>query len=96
MATQLTLPERLDGPAAQKLTSALAEASGSPLCLNGAEVIFGGALGLQFLVAAHRQWQKDQNDFEVAAASEALMESCRILGVEPGDIGIGEKTGTPT
>jgi len=93
MNKPLKLPSRMDGPAAEKLAPELAKLSGKPVSLDGAEVTFGGALGLQFLVAARRKWQQDDSEFTIENPSDALTDSCRILGIGPDEIGISTAAG---
>jgi len=93
MKKPLKLPARLDGPAAAKLASKLVKLSGKPVCLNGAEVTFGGALGLQLLVAARRKWCQDDSEFMIENPSVALVDSCRILGIGSEEIGISKAAG---
>lgn len=93
MNKPLNLPSRLDGPSAEQLAPKLAEITGKPLVLNGADVTFGGALGLQFLVSARRRWHQDDVEFEITNASDALRDSCRTLGIDPEEIGVFEIAG---
>ncbi len=93
MKKPLKLPPRLDGPAAGKLAPELVKLSGKPVRLDGAEVTFGGALGLQFLVAVQRKWRLDNSEFMIENPSAALADSCRILGIDPVEIGISEVVG---
>jgi len=90
MKKPLKLPSRLDGPSAGKLALELAKISGKPVRLDGADVTFCGALGLQFLVSARRKWGQDASAFTIETPSAALADSCRILGIDPEEIGISE------
>ncbi len=93
MKKPLKLPSRLDGPGVGKLAPKLVKLFGKPVRLDGAEVTFGGALGLQFLVAAQRKWRLDDSEFMIENPSAELADSCRILGIDPGEIGISEAAG---
>ena len=54
-----------------------------------------GALTLQLLLSARRQWQADGHPFEMDAPSQDMTDACRLLGVSPEDIGILHETGEP-
>lgn len=87
MSKDLKLPERLDNATAANLADELSRLRGEPATLDGSAVTFGGALGLQVLVAANRQWQADGLGFAVTLTSDALHNACRILGIAPEEIG---------
>ena len=90
MSNDLKLPERLDTASARQLAGALARLRGQPVGLDGGAVVFGGALGLQVLVAASRQWRDDCQPFRVAPVSDGLQGACRTLGIDPQEIGAGD------
>jgi len=91
MNAPLILPPRLDSAATTRLAETLRAAAGKPLTMDGSGVVFGGALGLQALAAARRDWAAAGLEFRLKEPSGALEEACRILGIVPEDIGI---TGT--
>ncbi len=88
MDNSLKLPPRLDRQIVRDLAPDLLARRGAPLSLDASEVAFGGALGVQLLVAAQRQWQADGQPFTLVAASDALQEACVQLGVPIGLIGL--------
>ncbi|MGR3802769.1 STAS domain-containing protein [Marinibacterium profundimaris] len=95
MSSTLTLAPRLDSPAADALARELAEARGAAIRLDAGAVTFCGALTLQLLLSARRQWQADGHPFEMDAPSQDMTDACRLLGVSPEDIGILHETGEP-
>lgn len=88
MDEKLLLPARFDSAAAQSVTEALMARRGRPLTVDAGQVEFAGALGLQALIAASRDWAAEDIPFEVTQASAALCEACRTLGVPLSGIGI--------
>ncbi|MWD26484.1 STAS domain-containing protein [Aquicoccus sp. SCR17] len=90
MDQNLKLSTRLDGPAAGSLAGELTALRGGPLTLEAGGVDFIGALSLQVLVAAHRQWKADEQLFRIDAPSDAFLEGCRLLGIPSEEIGLGE------
>ena len=93
MSASLTLAPRLDSPAAEGLAKDLVAARGAGILINAEGVIFCGALAMQLLLSARRQWQEDGHPFEIEKPSQDLTEACRLLGVTPNDVGIEQKTG---
>ena len=93
MSTSLTLVPRLDSPAADALARDLKAARGAPSQINAQAVTFCGALSMQLLMAARRQWSEDGAAFQIDEPSKDLLEACRLLGIPQTDIGIEEVTG---
>lgn len=87
MSNDPKLPKRLDTASARQLAETLQGLRGQPATIDGSAVQFGGALGLQVLVAANHQWQADGQPFRIAPLSGALHSACRVLGIEPAEIG---------
>ncbi len=87
MVQKYALPDRLDTASAPGLADALRGRMGEVLTLDGAAVRNVGALGLQVLVAANRQWREDGNELCLENPSDALIEGCIWLGISPADIG---------
>ncbi len=80
-AVQISLPETLDMRAAQPLRDQLIAARGAPAELDGSGVRRLGALGLQVLLAAERQWQADGHALRLVEPSPDLLAGLKLLGV---------------
>lgn len=93
MDEMLTLPTRLDSAAVPAVATAIQAKSGHPLTIDAGQVEFAGALGMQMLVAANRQWREAGLSFQVTGAEPVLFELCRALGVEPDEIGAADAGG---
>lgn len=87
MTQTYILPDRLDTTAANGLAEALRARMHAPIIVDGAAVEKIGALALQVLVAAARDWREDTIDFTLDRPSDALLSTCRTLGIAPADIG---------
>lgn len=90
MKGSLRLAACLDTLATEHLASELAPQRGHSLTLHAGQVKFIGALALQLLIAAHRQWQADGKPFRIAAPSEAFLEGVALLGSNATELGIDE------
>ena len=95
MSTTLTLVQRLDSSAAETLAQNLKSKSGKSVKIDASEVKFCGALALQILLSAHRQWQADKQSFEIDKPSQDMLEACRLMGVGPDEIGFTQEMGVP-
>jgi chemotaxis protein CheX len=78
---QIVLPETLDMRSAQSLRDQLTAARGAPADLDGSGVRRLGALGLQLLLSAERQWRADGHDFRLVDPSPDLRAGLKLLGV---------------
>ncbi|MDM8165065.1 STAS domain-containing protein [Roseovarius sp.] len=87
MNEKLLLPARLDSAAVRALAQAIQARRGHPLTIDAQQVELAGALGLQLLVAAHRQWQEAGIAFRLTGAEHGLLDMCQTLGVPPREIG---------
>jgi len=90
MKGSLSLAACLDTLATEHLASELAPQRGHSLTLHAGQVTFVGALALQLLIAAHRQWQADGKPFRIAAPSAAFLEGVVLLGSNATELGIDE------
>lgn len=95
MAEIYALAAHLDSAAAPGLCTELLSRRGKDLVVEGEAVTHAGALGLQVLVAAQRQWIADGADFQLINASAPLMASCAALGIPTNTIGI-QPAGVPS
>ena len=89
MSGTLTLPARMDLPAAVRLVSELREIDG-PICVDGRDVTHLGALGLQAMVAASRAANGRGDTFEIKNPSEKMIEHMLFMGVSPAEITEGK------
>lgn len=78
---RVTLPESLDLRAAQPLRDQLLATRGASVELDGSGVRRLGALGLQVLLAAERQWQADGQSLRLVDPSPDLLAGLKLLGV---------------
>jgi len=81
------LPDRMDSQAIPGLVEDILSRRGAALEVDGAAVRFAGALGVQMLVSALRQWQADEQGYALRACSDNLKEACTELGVPLPEIG---------
>lgn len=80
MSSPLLLPERLDRDAARDLHAELMQRRGADLIIDGSSVRAAGALAVQVLVAATRDWSAKDQTLTVAA-SPLMREDLARLGV---------------
>ncbi len=88
MDDRLSLPARFDNAAVPAVLDALLQRRNKPVDIDAGGVKFAGTLAIQLLVAAVRQWRADDIPFRVVSPGQALLESARVLGVDPVEIGI--------
>ncbi|WP_068115186.1 STAS domain-containing protein [Tropicimonas marinistellae] len=86
MTARLSLPARLDLPAAAPLAQELLSLRGSPVTLCGDEVSLLGTPCLQVLVSARRSWDADGFSLTLTDPSPALTEQLAVLGFTPADL----------
>ena len=77
------LPDRLDSSAATGLMQALLDRRGQPLVLDASKVDLIGALALEVIISAGKQWSDDGHSLTVSAASDRFRASCDALGLDP-------------
>ncbi|MCR9124906.1 MAG: STAS domain-containing protein [Rhodobacteraceae bacterium] len=78
---RLDLPARLDSNAAEELASILQGLRHRPLVLDARAVDQAGALCLQLLVSAQRQWQADGETLSIESPSTRLTGTLGLLGL---------------
>jgi len=88
MKGSLTLAACLDSLATERLASELTSQRGHSLTLNAGQVTFVGALALQLLFAARRQWKTDGKPLEITDPSEAFLEGIASLGGSASELGL--------
>ena len=77
------LPDRLDSSAASALRTDLLGRRGRALILDASGVEMMGALSLEVIIAAGRQWDADGHDLQVQAGSGRYVVCCQVLGIDP-------------
>lgn len=93
MNERISLPARFDGASVEVFTRALAERSARPLTIEAQAVSYAGALGVQALIAAWRQWRADGVAFRVEGMNDGLHDICRVLGIDPREFGAADDMG---
>lgn len=79
----LKLPEHLDVAGARSVHEDLLGLRGRAVSIDAEAVRKAGALGLEVLLSAARQWREDGLPFRVAPTSEAFRAACTGLGLDP-------------
>ncbi|MEJ6395426.1 STAS domain-containing protein [Gymnodinialimonas sp. 2305UL16-5] len=87
MTHTYALPQHLDSAAAPPLAFDLLSLRGKSIAVDGSQVDFAGALGLQVLISAKAQWAEDGIEYALTPVSAALDKACNGLGVAPHQIG---------
>ncbi len=87
---RLFLPEHFDGTTASQVAAELLKRRGQPIELNGGRVKTAGALGLQVLASATKQWRQDDYAFRVVEVSGELIRAGEVLGLAHGDLGFAD------
>jgi chemotaxis protein CheX len=75
----MELPSALESRAAAPLLAALNEVHGRPLTLDASGVERVGALCLQVLLAAQREWHANDIPFVIDRPSEAFTDAIRLM-----------------
>jgi len=83
---EITLVPRLDSLAAKALAEEMLAMRGAPLTIDAGEVEFAGALGLQVLVSAARQWQADGFHLKLGPVSPSFTTCCEDQGLTASDM----------
>lgn len=82
----LKLPETLDAAHARVLFEDLTKRRGRALTLDASAVNRISALAFEVVIAAERQWAKDEQPFEWSAVSPAMSDAWAALGLPAGQI----------
>lgn len=86
----LKLPQTLDVAAVRAVREHLLGRRGTTTTVDASEVERIGALGIELLIAAQRQWQKDERVLQLVGPSDAVMDALRDLGLDPETLDIRE------
>lgn len=81
MSKHLTLPSRLDTSAAPPLAQVLMANRGQTLTLDASEVEVIGALSLEVMIAAGRQWAIDGHHLALGQMSDRYLAACDAVGL---------------
>jgi|AACY02.3.fsa_nt_gi Anti-anti-sigma regulatory factor (antagonist of anti-sigma factor) len=79
----LKLPETMDVARARSLFDELFRRRGTPLTIDASQVEKASALAVEVMVAGARQWRSDDVSFTIAPISDAMLETCGGLGLDP-------------
>ena len=82
MTAPIRLEPNLDIRAAAPLRDALLSRVGTPVTLDAADVARLGALCLQVLLAAERDWSEREVPFTIRDPSTAFTETLRLFGAQ--------------
>tara|TARA_R110002020_G_scaffold77347_15_gene195264 strand:+ start:3851 stop:4225 length:375 start_codon:yes stop_codon:yes gene_type:complete len=77
----IRLPELVDFTVCEDLAARIGAARHSALEVDAEKVTFLGTLGLQLLLSAHAQWQRDKAEFTVSNPSSGFLDGLKELGV---------------
>ena len=83
MTECLMLPVRLDSSGARSLMDMILARRGAALTLDASQVDVIGALAVEVLVAAGRQWQADGHTLAIANPSDRYAAACKTMGLSP-------------
>ncbi|MDV7269780.1 STAS domain-containing protein [Thioclava sp. A2] len=86
----LTLAAKLDLSHVAELTSSIRANSGQDLAIDASRVTHLGALALQVLVSAARNWGEAGFDLIISPRSDSFDEALTVFGVSLTDVQSGE------
>jgi len=81
----IRLPELVDFTVCEDLAARIGAARHAELEVDASKVGFLGTLGLQLLLSAQSQWQRDKAAFSVTNPSSGFLDGLKELGV-PGSV----------
>lgn len=81
MSEVFALPSRLDSSGALPLMQGLLARRGQSLTLDASGVDLVGALALEVIIAAGRQWAADQQELVIAGPSDRFAAACDAMGL---------------
>ncbi|TJZ90344.1 STAS domain-containing protein [Paracoccus gahaiensis] len=88
----LPLPGTLDRKATSELARSLLELRGSHAALDGAGVERLGALAVEALISARKQWQVDGRELRITNPSPAFLAALEALGADLDMLQTGPQT----
>ena len=78
----LGFEERLDVAAVRAVQKDLLDRRGTATTIDVSDVERIGALGIELLIAAHRQWRQDGQDLQIAGVSATVTDAFGDLGLD--------------
>lgn len=81
MTELIKLPGRLDSSGAPSLVETLLAHRGGPLTIDASGVEVIGALAMEVLIAAGRQWDADGQTLTIADPSDRYLSACETMGL---------------
>lgn len=78
----LKLPQTLDVAAVRAVREDLLTRRGTATTMDASDIERIGALGVELLIAAQRQWQKDDSVLQLVGLSEAVTDAFTDLGLD--------------
>jgi chemotaxis protein CheX len=78
----LKLPQTLDVAAVRAVREDLLARRGTATTMDASDIERIGALGVELLIAAQRQWQKDDSVLQLVGLSEAVTDAFTDLGLD--------------
>jgi chemotaxis protein CheX len=83
----LKLPQTLDVAAVRAVREDLLTRRGTATTMDASDIERIGALGVELLIAAQRQWQKDDSVLQLVGLSEAVTDAFTDLGLDAAVLG---------
>ncbi|MBM7067813.1 STAS domain-containing protein [Actibacterium sp. 188UL27-1] len=83
MTQTVTLPARLDFPAAGKLAETFMGLRGQDVSVSADDVSLLGTNCLQVLMSAARTWSSDGKSFQFTSMSESFLSQLNQFGITP-------------
>jgi chemotaxis protein CheX len=84
----LKLPQTLDVAAVRAVQKDLLGRRGMTMTIDASKLERIGALGVELLIAAHRQWQKDENVLHITGLSDTVKDAFTDLGLDAGTLDV--------
>jgi chemotaxis protein CheX len=78
----LKLPQTLDVAAVRAVREDLLGRRGTDITVDASDVERIGALGIELLIAAQRQWRKDDSALKLVGVSDTVTDAFQDLGLD--------------
>ena len=86
----LKLPQTLDVAAARAVREDLLGRRGTETTVDVSDVERIGALGIELLIAAQRQWRKDDRVLKLVGVTDTVADAFKDLGLDASTLDIRE------